>query len=793
MKKVLMIMASIVLVFALVACKKEDPAQAYLETASESLVTLIADPSNITTGFDVPTSLANGVTATWTSSNPGVVTIGTPASGFAKVTVNRPGWGNPDAVVTLTAKLTVPAANKKDTTLEKVWELDITVKASAQGTVVETITDIADLYDTATYPKDTVVRVQGYLIGGQSSYYFLQDATGGIGLYPQSSPAQLRTDFAAYPWGTKLDIVGTIYGTGRGYLEISINMVENVQVMSGEPALPAAVAIDDVTPFTIAGLEDYRRERVNLSGLVVASKVIDSYGSINYVFSNPVKGFSINGYVDNRTTGFANFKDAYEAIEVGDVVDVKGAVLSENSSKLRLEIFYAGQITASTTTYTDEQLANAAKGALSGIPTEDQEVIADLVLPVTGPFGSTVTWTSSNTSVIAVDGKVTRPAAGQEDATVTLGYTITIGTFTTTVTNIDVLVKAIPSEVVIDLFISEYAEGSSSNKYVEIYNPTNAAIDLSGYSIALYNNGATTAQVLQLSGSLAAGGIYIIASNDAKAEILAVADLHPAYVSGQFSASWNGDDAVALLKGTEILDLIGVVGERPASGGWTVGETADATKDHTLVRKSTVLGPSKIWNTSEWTVMAIDDITNMDMHTYDGQEEVVIDLFFSEYIEGSSNNKAIEIYNPTGAAVDLSGYSIVLYVNGSTEGLVRVLSGTLASGDVYVIANSQANATILGVADVSIAYASGQFGANWNGDDGIALLKGTEVIDFFGVPGEDPGSSWTVGTGATAEFTLVRKPEVVTGTQTWDATQWIVNPVDTFTFLGSHTSDAPAE
>jgi predicted extracellular nuclease len=44
------------------------------------------------------------------------------------------------------------------------------------------------------------------------------------------------------------------------------------------------------------------------------------------------------------------------------------------------------------------------------------------------------------------------------------------------------------------------------------------------------------------------------------------------------------------------------------------------------------------------------------------------DLFFSEYIEGSSNNKALEIYNNTGAAIDLAeaGYVVQLYFNGST-------------------------------------------------------------------------------------------------------------------------------
>ncbi len=67
------------------------------------------------------------------------------------------------------------------------------------------------------------------------------------------------------------------------------------------------------------------------------------------------------------------------------------------------------------------------------------------------------------------------------------------------------------------------------------------------------------------------------------------------------------------------------------------------------------------------------------------------ELFFSEYIEGSSYNKALEIYNGTGAAVDLAagGYSVKIYFNGSaTAGLTLNLSGVVADGDVYVIANS---------------------------------------------------------------------------------------------------------
>jgi predicted extracellular nuclease len=94
------------------------------------------------------------------------------------------------------------------------------------------------------------------------------------------------------------------------------------------------------------------------------------------------------------------------------------------------------------------------------------------------------------------------------------------------------------------------------------------------------------------------------------------------------------------------------------------------------------------------------------------------DLFISEYLEGSSSNKAIELYNGTGTAVDLAsgGYNLQMYFNGSlTAGLSVNLVGVVASGDVFVIAQSGANAAILAQADQTN-------GAGWfNGDDAIVL------------------------------------------------------------------------
>jgi hypothetical protein len=134
------------------------------------------------------------------------------------------------------------------------------------------------------------------------------------------------------------------------------------------------------------------------------------------------------------------------------------------------------------------------------------------------------------------------------------------------------------------------------------------------------------------------------------------------------------------------------------------------------------------------------------------------DLYFSEYIEGSSNNKALEIYNNTGVSVDLSAYEVQMYFNGNTSaGLTLQLQGTLANGEVYVLAHSAANADILALADQTN-------GAGWfNGDDAVALLYGGNPIDVIGQIGFDPGTQWGSGDLATANKTLRRKSTVTQG------------------------------
>jgi len=65
------------------------------------------------------------------------------------------------------------------------------------------------------------------------------------------------------------------------------------------------------------------------------------------------------------------------------------------------------------------------------------------------------------------------------------------------------------------------------------------------------------------------------------------------------------------------------------------------------------------------------------------------DLFFSEYVEGYSNNKALEIYNPTDEPINLSEYSIARASNGSTAPASNQVIGLpdmmIEPNDVFVV------------------------------------------------------------------------------------------------------------
>ena len=171
------------------------------------------------------------------------------------------------------------------------------------------------------------------------------------------------------------------------------------------------------------------------------------------------------------------------------------------------------------------------------------------------------------------------------------------------------------------------------------------------------------------------------------------------------------------------------------------------------------------------------------------------DIFISEYIEGSSYNKAIEIYNGTGSAVDLSGYALVL-VNFSGSGNPTKdasvqelqLSGTLNSGDVFVYYNGLGDDSSFSTQLATISNkAINNAVINFNGNDYVYLKKDDAIIDVIG--GTSISMSEYPYSGAfAANVTLVRNANVTAPNATYTTSEWAEYSQDTFSYLGSHTT-----
>lgn len=164
-------------------------------------------------------------------------------------------------------------------------------------------------------------------------------------------------------------------------------------------------------------------------------------------------------------------------------------------------------------------------------------------------------------------------------------------------------------------------------------------------------------------------------------------------------------------------------------------------------------------------------------------------LFFSEYVEGSGYNKVLEIYNSADQPVDLlsAGYAVAIYFNGNEQpGATIPLTGSIAAGSVYVLADDDADAVLLAVTDQTYG------GSFFNGDDVVALVRNGILIDVIGQIGIDPGSEWGSDETSTQDNTIRRQPDVwrgdPDGSDPFDPVSgWNGYDQDTFAGVGRHT------
>ena len=229
-----------------------------------------------------------------------------------------------------------------------------------------------------------------------------------------------------------------------------------------------------------------------------------------------------------------------------------------------------------------------------------------------------------------------------------------------------------------DLLISEYVEGWSNNKAIEIYNPTGSPFDMAGYDLVRFRNQETTpSNSVQLIGTIPPYGTYVVVIDKRDTtgtgfeapvwdELQAKADtfVNPLYNSGSETMYFNGNDAIALLKdnGNAIVDLFGKIGDISNPDGWGAYSIDKyISLDHTLIRKSTVeqgvtVPPSTFDIMFEWDSLNANTFDQLGCHKCDCDPNV-----------GSVNCGITGIKNIT-----IKPSKILIYPNPSNKGIVYI-------------------------------------------------------------------------------------------------------------------------
>jgi hypothetical protein len=318
--------------------------------------------------------------------------------------------------------------------------------------------------------------------------------------------------------------------------------------------------------------------------------------------------------------------------------------------------------------------------------------------------------------------------------------------------------------------------GADTGEAIEIAGP--AGTDLSGWSLSLYNgNGGAAYNTFALSGVIP----------DQSAGYGAVNFALPTLQNG-------APDGIALANSGTVVQFLSYEGSFTAVGGIANGMTSvdigvQETSGTPVGDSLQLIGPGQSSADFTWHKPAPNTFgaINTDQ-TFLASLPTPTELFFSEYVEGSSFVKALEMANFTGADIDLGAgdYEILIYSNGSlTPNFTIDLTGNVGDGDVFVIAHSNAGSAVLAAADAIFNNIL------FNGDDAVALTMGGVLIDVIGEVGFDPGGQWGSGLVSTANNTLRRKDLVfggdLDGSDLFNPfVEWLGYPQDTIDGLGFH-------
>lgn len=163
------------------------------------------------------------------------------------------------------------------------------------------------------------------------------------------------------------------------------------------------------------------------------------------------------------------------------------------------------------------------------------------------------------------------------------------------------------------------------------------------------------------------------------------------------------------------------------------------------------------------------------------QDEFSKDLMITKYLEGTDQNKALEITNKTGHAVDLTKYRLrVQYYNTTTETYYYAqeyeLEGMLKSNKSVVIMNPRANFDCITNDDAALLSAAPQLSYTGNNYLELRYLKTT--VDAL-------GSKFTDNYSALGDVSLYRLPSITDPKSTFAVEEWKTYPADYCENLGT--------
>jgi len=511
------------------------------------VATNVTEPGDL----ELITTMGSFATITWASSDTAVITDAGMVMQHA----------TDDKTATLTATVVVGAVTK-------TYTVDVTVVSELNASTPATVSDAILLADgVTTKVVGVVVAIQDDPNGWDG--FFIQDSTGTALFVDLGTFTDVEVGDEVVLQGD-LDTMDT-WGDDTRY-------IKNVTIISDNDGANVVVVNPETDPAVIAaGYADLEGQKF------VADLTFVSADGVYAYFQGVTDGamFKLNHTVYGPYAQFLTAGNVLTGVEF--------VVYDMDYDNVRV-------VAVTLPTPTDQQVADT----FFGVAMLPDAAYGNLTLATThGTYTGTAVWTTDNLPVIAADGTVVRPALNQPDVDVLVSLVVTVNSvdynYSKTVT-----VKAYVPE----LFFSEYIEGGSSNKAIEIYNPTDQVVDLTLYEVKeYYGVGKYGSYTFDEGATLAPGEVFVISNSSA--DLQQIIDNSDATST---VAYFNGDDALVLEKDGAIIDLIGVLAE---AGG------DDYAKDVTLVRNSSIVYGNTVYTISEWTSSAQNTVGNIGSHVCD--------------------------------------------------------------------------------------------------------------------------------------------------------------------------------